>query len=203
MFISFEGPDKAGKTTQLQLLREYAKAKGYNWLFTHNPGDSELGKKLREIVLDTNEIICDKAELMIYLADRAHHVETVLKPALAAGQVVICDRFTDSSVAYQGYGRGINTKIIDNMNNLVCDGIQPDMTILLMVSNEEAARRTKEKDRLEAENKLFFIRVRNGYKTIAHENPTRIKTIEVDGLSKEDIHGRVIKLIENKIAGVS
>lgn len=200
MFITFEGPDKAGKTTQLEMLREYSEKHGKDWLFTANPGATDLGGRLRKIVLDANEVISDKAELMIYLADRAHHVAIVLKPNLADGKVIMCDRFTDSTLAYQGYGRGIDTRQIDTMNNLVCEGIKPDMTILLMVSDEEAQRRTKEVDRLEAENKLFFVRVRNGYKTIARNEPTRVKIIEVDGLSKEDVHKRIIKMIEDKLS---
>jgi dTMP kinase len=155
--------------------------------------------KLRKIVLDSNEIISDKAELMIYLADRAHQVASMLKPALEEKRLVICDRFADSTLAYQGYGRGIDIKTIENMNALVCEGIKPDLTIMLMVSEKEAELRTKDKDRLEAENKLFFIRVRNGYRTIAHENPTRIKMIEVDGLTKDQLHQKILDLIISKI----
>lgn len=200
MFISFEGPDKAGKTTQITMLKEYAEKNNLDWLFTRNPGATKLGQKLREIVLDCGEVISDKAELMIYLADRAHQVTEVLKPNLEKGRVVICDRFNDSTLAYQGYGRGIDIKTIDNVCNLVCEGVKPDLTILLMVSNQEAAKRTKEVDRLEAENKLFFVRVRNGYKIIANENPTRIKVIDVDGLSKEEIHEKIINLINEKLS---
>lgn len=199
MFISFEGPDKAGKTTQIELLKEYAAKKKLNWFFTRNPGETELGARLRDIVLDSEEHISDKAELMIYLADRAHFVDEVLKPRLAKGETVICDRFNDSTLAYQGYGRGIDTKTIDNVCNLVCEGIKPDLTILLMVSHEEAERRTKEIDRLEAENKLFFVRVRNGYKTLANQEPTRFRMIQVDGLSIEEVHQQVVSLIEEKI----
>lgn len=199
MFISIEGPDKAGKTTQIKLLKDYAESKGLDWIFTRNPGATSLGSRLRDIVLDNKETISDKAELMLYLADRADHVVNVLKPALAAGKVVICDRFIDSTVAYQGYGRGIDIKTIKVMNTLVCEGVEPDLTIMLMVSDTEAAKRTKETDRLESENKLFFIRVRNGYKTLARENPTRIRMIEVDGLSIEELHQKIITLIENAI----
>lgn len=200
MFITIEGPDKAGKTTQVKLLKEYAEKRGYDWIFTRNPGDTQLGARLREIVLDCDEVISDKAELMIYLADRAHHIATKLKPLIEAGKVVICDRFTDSTVAYQGYGRGIDIKMIQTMNALVCEGVKPDLTLMLMVSDREAARRTKEKDRLESENKLFFVRVRNGYKTIAHEDPTRIKVIEVDGFSIEEMHSKIVGIIEAAVA---
>jgi len=201
LFITFEGPDKAGKTTQVKLLKEYAEKNHLDWFFTRNPGETELGKRLREIVLDSNEHISDKAELMIYLADRAHFVDEVLKPRLAKGETVICDRFNDSTLAYQGYGRGIDTKIISTVCNLVCEGIKPDLTILLMVSHEEAERRGQSDkiDRLEAENKLFFVRVRNGYKTLANEDPTRYKVIEVDGLSIEEVHQKILKIVTEKI----
>ncbi|MEY3369447.1 MAG: hypothetical protein RLZZ361_117 [Cyanobacteriota bacterium] len=199
MFITIEGPDKAGKTTQIKLLKKHSEDRGLNWVFTRNPGATSLGSRLRDIVLDNKEVISDKAELMLYLADRADHVATLLKPALAEGKLVICDRFTDSTEAYQGYGRGIDIKTIKMMNALVCEGVEPDLTIMLMVSDTEALKRTKETDRLESENKLFFIRVRNGYKTIARENPTRVRMIEVDGLSEEDLHAQIIGLINKAI----
>lgn len=200
MFISIEGPDKAGKTTQIAKLKEYASSKAKDWVFTFNPGDTKLGARLREIVLDSDEHISDHAELMIYLADRAHQVETKLKPLLKEGKVIICDRFSDSTLAYQGYGRGLDIKTIKIVDSLICDGIKPDLTILLMVSEQEAQRRTKDAvDRLEAQNKLFFVRVRNGYKTIAREDPSRIKVIEVDGLSIEEVHKRIITIIQEGI----
>ena len=201
MFITFEGPDKAGKTTQVNLLKEYAAKNKLDWFFTRNPGETELGNRLRDIVLDSQEHISDKAELMIYLADRAHFVDEVLKPRLEKGETVICDRFNDSTLAYQGFGRGIDTKLIDSVCNLVCEGIKPDLTILLMVSHDEAEKRRADaqKDRLEAENKLFFVRVRNGYKTLANEEPTRFRMIQVDGLSIEEVHEKVVELVLEKL----
>lgn len=205
MFITFEGPDKAGKTTQVRLLKEYAEKHKLGWFFTRNPGETELGTRLREIVLDSHEDISDKAELMIYLADRAHFVDEVLKPRLEKGETVVCDRFNDSTLAYQGYGRGIDTKIISTVCNLVCEGIKPDLTILLMVSHEEAERRRGETklDRLEAENKLFFVRVRNGYKMLANEEPTRFRMIQVDGLSIEEVHQKIIEILKEKLGDFS
>lgn len=200
MLITIEGPDKAGKTTQIKLLKEYAQKHSKTWFFTRNPGGSELGSKLRDIVLDSNEVISDKAELMIYLADRAHHVEHVIEPALKEGQTVICDRFTDSTVVYQGYGRGIDIDLINQMNKLVCNNIKPDLTIMLTVSEKTAhERQTGETDRLEQENRLFFIRVRNGYNVIAKNDPLRVKVINTDNMTIEDIHKQVIGLIEDGI----
>lgn len=200
MFITIEGPDKAGKTTQIKNLKDYASSNKLDWVFTFNPGDTKLGARLREIVLDCDETISDHAELMIYLADRAHQVDTKLKPLLKEGKIVICDRFSDSTLAYQGYGRGIDVKTIKIIDSLICDGIKPDLTIMLMVSEQEAQKRTKGAvDRLEAENKLFFVRVRNGYKTVARENPSRIKVIEVDGLSIEEVHEKMVTIIQEGI----
>jgi dTMP kinase len=201
LFITFEGPDKAGKTTQVKLLQKYAEENNLGWFFTRNPGETDLGQRLRSIVLDSEEKISDKAELMIYLADRAHFVHEVLQPKLAEGQTVVCDRFNDSTIAYQGFGRGIDAKTIDKVCHLVCEGIKPDLTILLMVSHDEAEKRRKDakKDRLEAQNKLFFVRVRNGYKILANEDPKRFRMIQVDGLSVEEVHQKIIAVVNEKI----
>jgi dTMP kinase len=200
MFITLEGPDKAGKTTQIKMLKEYAEKHHPDWLFTRNPGGTDLGNGLRKIVLDTEEIISDKAELMIYLADRAHHIDYFIRPALKEGKTVICDRFIDSTVVYQGYGRGIDISIIELMNNFVCGGIKPDLTIMLMVSDKVASERTKnETDRLEQENKLFFVRIRNGYNSVAKREPTRIRVINTDNATVEEIHDQIIDLIETHV----
>lgn len=202
MFITIEGPDKAGKTTQLEMLMNYSKSNSKDWVFTRNPGGTELGNKLRDIVLDDKETIPDEAELMLYLADRAHHVSEFLKPELAKGKTVICDRFMDSTVAYQGYGRGIDIALIKKMNSLVCSSLKPDLTILLMVSDKVAEERAagSSKDRLEMQNKLFFERVRNGFRILAREDITRFKVIDTDQLSPEDIHKQVIKIIDEAMS---
>lgn len=202
MLITIEGPDKAGKTTQIEMLKGYASENSKNWFFTRNPGGTPLGKELREIVLHTDETISDRAELMIYLADRADHVDHVLKPAMEEGKIIICDRFIDSTVAYQGYGRGIDISLIERMNNLVCEDIKPDLTVLLTVSEGVAAKRSEgsTKDRLERENKLFFVRVRNGYMAIARKDPARFIVIETDDLSPEEVHKKLIESIEERIA---
>lgn len=202
MLITIEGPDKAGKSTQLKLLEDYAKANSKNWVFTKNPGGTALGDKLREIVLDDQQTISDQAELMIYLADRAHHIDHLIKPAIDEGKVVICDRFVDSTVAYQGYGRGMDIDLISKMNNLVCRGVQPELTILLTVTEEMAEERSRgeTKDRIERENKLFFVRVRNGYMALARQEPTRFSVLENADKSVEEIHNEIVTIIENKLA---
>ncbi len=201
MLITIEGVDHAGKTTQIEFLHEYAKKHKKPWVFTRNPGGTSLGHKLREILLHTDEHISDKAELMIYLADRAHHMDQFLKPALKEGAVVICDRYIDSTVAYQGYGRGIEPDLIKRMNKLATDNILPDLTILLTVSEKVAEERSSgiEKDRLEKENKLFFIRVRNGYMSLARQEPLRFQVIDTDDKNPQEVHDLMIAMIEEAI----
>ncbi len=205
IFISIEGPDKAGKTTQLKMLKEYSETNSKDWLFTRNPGGTELGNRLRNIVLDSKETISDMAELMIYIADRAHHVDQFLRPKLEVGHVVICDRFADSTMAYQGYGRNMDLKLIDQMNIAVCAEIKPTLSILLTVSEKVANERSKgaEKDRLEQESKLFFVRVRNGYNSIAKQEPDRFKVISTDFMSPDEVHKQVIDYIEDHIKDVT
>lgn len=200
MFITIEGPDQAGKTTQVNLLKSYASEHNAGWIFTSNPGGTELGKHLRELILDKNTEVSDKAELLVYLADRAQHVEEYYSLIKDPDKIVICDRFTDSTLAYQGYGRNLDLNIIRQLNAYVCQGAKPDLTILLMIDADEAARRRdRDPDRIEQENKLFFIRVANGYKTIAHEEPERVKIINVENHSREFLHEKIVTLINDFI----
>jgi len=204
IFITVEGPDKAGKTTQLKMLKDYSEQNEKDWVFTRNPGGTELGNRLRNIVLDSKETISDMAELMIYIADRAHHVDQFIRPKLETGKIVICDRFTDSTMAYQGYGRNMDLKLIDQMNIAVCAEVRPTLSILLTVSEKVANERSKgaEKDRLEQESKLFFVRVRNGYNTIAKTEPDRFKVISTDFMTPDEVHAQVINYIEEHITDV-
>lgn len=200
MFITIEGPDQAGKTTQVNLLKAYASEHSKDWIFTSNPGGTSLGKHLRELILDKDAQISDKAELLVYLADRAQHVEEYYSLIKDPNKIVICDRFTDSTLAYQGYGRNLDLNIIRQLNAYVCQGAKPDLTILLMIDADEATRRRdRDPDRIEQENKLFFIRVANGYKTIAHEEPERVKIINVENHSREFLHEKIVILINDFI----
>ncbi|NQY80015.1 MAG: dTMP kinase [Candidatus Caenarcaniphilales bacterium] len=202
MLISVEGPDQAGKTTQIKLLKEYAENNNLDWNFTCNPGGTDFGFKLRELILDKSYDVDSKAELLIYLADRAQHVAELAEDFNDPNKIVICDRFSDSTLAYQGFGRNMDTNIISQINSYVSEGIKPDLTILLMIEPEEAFRRREgDPDRMEQENKLFFIRVANGYKTIASSEPERVKIINVENHSKEHIHGLIIAKINQFIEG--
>lgn len=179
MFISFEGIDRSGKTTQASLLAQYLKERGYRVLKTLEPGGTELGKETKEILLSSSYSKMSKiSELFLYLADRAEHVEKVIKPALSRGKVVISDRFADATLAYQGYGRGLNIDWIQELNRIVTQSILPVLTFLLDIDPSLARKRSGRKDRMEHENMDFHHRVRQGYLELARANPERIKIVK-------------------------
>ena len=195
LFITFEGADGCGKTTQLMLMAKYLKEHGTDVLVTREPGAKGLGEKLREILLNYDGEVSSQAEAFLFLADRAQHMDVIIKPAVAAGKIVLCDRHTDSSVAYQGYGRGIDISRINMLNDIATGGRKPDLTIVFDVDVETSlARVGKEKDRIENAGMEFFNRVRNGYLQIAKQEPERVKVIDATQ-SIEAIHIQVIKLI--------
>lgn len=190
-FITFEGPDGAGKTTQIELLRKKFE-KDESWLFTRNPGGTELGKKFRQLLLDEkNSNISAKTELLLYMADRAQHIDEVIKPAMKAGKTVVCDRFSDSTLAYQGFGRGLDIKLIKALNDICTDGFKPDLTFLFDISPEEGLSRAQDKNRFEAEGLELQRKVRAGFLQLASEEPERFRIINVVGLSAEEIHKKI------------
>lgn len=173
IFISLEGIEGAGKTTLMQKIVAYFQSRGKEVLLTREPGGSELGKKLRSIILNAEEKICPASELFLFLADRAEHVQTCIKPALEQGKIVLCDRFTDSTVAYQGYGRGMDIAELEMLNTLAAGGIKPDLTLVLDLDpkiglaranarNEEQNLSVKE-GRFEAEALEFHQKIRVGF----------------------------------------
>ena len=196
LFITFEGGDGCGKTTQIKLLDEYLRAKGYKTLLTREPGAKGLGEKIREILLNYDGEVSPRCESFLFLADRAQNVDCIIRPALAEGTIVICDRHTDSSVAYQGYGRGLDIDRIKKLNALATDGLVPDLTIVLDVDVETSqARVGSVKDRMESAGVEFFERVRNGYLEIAKQEPERVKVVD-SKQSIEDIHKQILELIK-------
>jgi len=195
VFISFEGIDKGGKSTQISLLVDYLKEKKYEVVQTCEPGGTRLGKEIERILLKHSiEQISDTAELFLYLADRSEHVNKVIKPALEKDKIVISDRFADASIAYQGYGRGLDIHWIDELNKRATQGISPELTFLLDINPELAKKRSKEKDRIENEEIAFHRRVRRGYLEIAHLYPNRVKTVNGQE-SIEDIHLAIRKIL--------
>ena len=195
LFITFEGADGCGKTTQLKLLKDYLTAKGYAVILTREPGGKGLGEKIREILLNYDGKVADRCESFLFLADRAQNIETIVKPAIESGKIVLCDRHTDSSVAYQGYGRGLDIEQIKMLNNLATGGKQPDLTLVFDVDIETSMQRVgNEKDRMESSGKEFFNRVRNGYLEMAKQEPERLKIVD-STKSIDKVHKRVIEII--------
>ena len=179
LFITFEGADGCGKTTQLEMTANYLKGKGYDVITTREPGAEKLGKTLREILLHYDGKISSRSELFLYLADRAQHIDMVVKPTIERGTIVLCDRHTDSTLAYQGYGRGLDLDQLKKLNNIAVNGCKPDLTLLYDVSVEVAQTRVgKEKDRLESEGVIFHNKVRNGYLELAKNEPQRFAIID-------------------------
>ena len=197
LFITFEGADGCGKTTQIKLLDEYLREKGFNTLLTREPGSKGLGEKLREILLNYDGEVSSNCESFLFLADRAQHIDCIIKPAIKEGKIVLCDRHTDSTVAYQGYGRGLDIGQINYLNNIATNGIKPDLTIVFDIDIETSMQRVgTEKDRMESAGKEFFNRVRNGYLEIAKNEPQRVKVINSSD-TIENIHKQVLELVEN------
>ena len=200
MFISFEGIDKSGKTTQTSLLAQYLEERGHRVLKTSEPGGTKLGKKVKEILLAPSHPQMSKiSELLLYLADRAEHVEKIIKPALAQGKTVIIDRFADATLAYQGYGRELEIEWIEELNRIVTQGILPDITFLLDINPSLARQRGKKKDRIEQEEQSFHQRVHQGYLELAKSHPQRIKVVPGEE-TPEVIHFTIREMLSPYLA---
>ncbi len=197
LFITFEGADGCGKTTQLRLLAEYLMKNGRDVVITREPGAKGLGEKVREILLNYDGVVSDRCESFLFLADRAQNIDVIVNPAVEAGQIVLCDRHIDSTVAYQGYGRGLDIERINMLNNIATNSRKPDLTIVFDIDVETSQKRVgSEKDRMESAGIEFHNRVRNGYLEIAKQEPQRVKVIDASG-DIEDIHNEVKRMINN------
>lgn len=196
LFITFEGPDGCGKTTQMKLLAEYLEKKGEEVVLTREPGGKGLGEKVREILLNYDGEVSDRCESFLFLADRAQNIDIIVNPAVKEGKIVLCDRHIDSTVAYQGYGRGLDIERINMLNNLATNGKKPDLTFVFDVDVETSMKRVgKEKDRMESAGIDFHNRVRQGYLELAKQEPNRIKVIDATK-SIEEIHDEVINILK-------
>ncbi|MBE9096063.1 dTMP kinase [Tychonema sp. LEGE 07203] len=186
--IVFEGVEGAGKTTQMQRLIHWLQASWFlkvGVVATREPGGTELGKQLRHLLLkqDSGELVSEMAELLMYAADRAQHVETFLKPELSKGTIVLCDRFTDSTIAYQGYGRGLKLNLIKQLNEIATGGLQSDLTLWLDINVEAGLARVRARggrDRIEQADLKFHRLVQQGFGELAEENKSRIVRINGD-----------------------
>jgi dTMP kinase len=189
-FITFEGVEGSGKTTQARLLSEHLAGKGVQHLLTREPGGTVLGEKLRAILLDPQSTgLLPVSELLLYGAARSQHIEEVIEPALSEGKVVICDRFTDATIAYQGHGREIPMNVIKIVNSLASADIKPDLTILLDVEPEKGLSRARARNeltgntaesRFDDEELAFHKRVRDGYLEIARQDTARVRVVSAD-----------------------
>ena len=197
-FITMEGVDGSGKTTQLQLTARYLLQCGYDLVTTREPGGTRLAERIRNIVLDADAAINPRTEVMLYLAARAEHVETVIKPALAAGKVVLCDRFADSTMVYQGFVRGIEIAEVQALCEFAADSLQPELTILLDAAPEALLQRRADRgvrDRFEQEGLDFQKKVREGFLSLANSEPDRIK--KVNALQNTDaVQADIQKLLK-------
>ncbi len=189
LFITFEGADGCGKSTQLNMLADYLTKKGFEVVVTREPGAKGLGEKIREILLNYDDIVSDRCESFLFLADRAQHIDMIVNPAVEAGKIVLCDRHTDSTVAYQGYGRQLPLDRIKMLNEMAVNGRHPDLTFVFDIDVETSMKRVgDDKDRMESAGKEFHNRVRYGYLEIAKQEPKRVKVLDatktIDEISK-------------------
>lgn len=171
LFVVLEGPDASGKSTQLRLLAEQLAARNIPHLTTREPGGTPLGQELRRLLLDPHRDIRPLAELLLMVADRHEHVERVIRPALAEGKWVLCSRYTLSTMAYQGYGRGVDLELLRQLNELATGGLEPDYVFLLDLPPQVAYQRTRVRDRFEGEGLEFFTQVRAAYLELIRSVP--------------------------------
>lgn len=207
MFITLEGVEGSGKTTQSALVAEALRAAGRAVSVTHEPGGTRAGEAIRAIFLDAAIKLEVAAELLLVLADRAQHVREKLRPALQAGEIVISDRYSDSTAAYQGYGRGFDLKLLEDLNQLASDGMRPDLTFVLDCPAEIGLERSRARrglgadrpDRFEGEHIEFHRRVRDGFLAIARAEPDRVIVVDATA-PRAVVTARVVAEINARIA---
>ncbi|MEI7945660.1 MAG: dTMP kinase [bacterium] len=206
-FITFEGPEGSGKSTHIKLLKAFLEARGIEIVMTREPGGTPLGEEIRKILQhDHSEAPVPHAEVLLFLASRAQHVERLIRPALAQGKWVLCDRFDDSTFAYQGYGRGFPMEGLRAVNAFAVSGLRPDLTVLLDVAPQTSRERLAARqattatapDRIEREAAAFHEKVRNGFLALAAESPDRIAVISTER-DREAVAADVRKAVEQKL----
>jgi dTMP kinase len=209
MFISFEGIEGSGKTTQIQGVYDTLCQKGHDVVVTREPGGSNIGKQIRAILLDSkNKGLNPLAELLLYMADRAQHLEEIVKPGLSTGKIILCDRYYDATIAYQGYARALGVDLISRLHKLAFDDYKPDMTFLLDLPPETGlarawrqiknGQRTGTETRFEEEALGFHRKVREGYLTLARLEPRRFKIIDASG-STDHVAKEILAVLDNTI----
>ncbi|MEI7899202.1 MAG: dTMP kinase [bacterium] len=208
-FITFEGPEGSGKSTHIRLLAAFLREQGIGVTLTREPGGTPLGEAIRGLLQHNgSEVPVGRAEVLLFLASRAQHVERLIRPALEMGNWVLCDRFEDSTLAYQGYGRGFDLIALHGMNQFVTDGLKPDLTILLDVTPEVSRARLLARqsltamapDRIEGEADDFHIRLRNGFLNLARREPQRFVVLAADR-EQDTVSGEVRSAVMQRLMG--
>jgi dTMP kinase len=212
LFLTLEGLDGSGKTTQINRLAAWLKKRGHDALVTRQPGGTATGDRIRALVLDSRSTgLAPMAEMALMFADRAQAIAEVIQPALAAGRIVLCDRFTDSTEAYQGGGRELGSKMVLELHRLICGNLQPDLTLLLLPGLEASLQRARRRNqrvaeesgpdegRFEQEQDAFYGRVWQKYREIAQREPERVVLIEGD-LTIDEVHEQIIEAVAERLA---
>jgi dTMP kinase len=210
-FITFEGLDGSGKSTQLRRLKEWLHSNGLTVTATRQPGGTRVGDRIRALLLDSRtDSLSSFAELGLMFSDRAQSIAEVIEPALEAGHIVLCDRFTDSSEAYQGGGRQLGSQIVRDLHASLCKGLQPDLTLLLLPDFDRSLARARQRNqrvvaatgsdenRFEKESSAFYRRVFDKYQEIAAREPLRVVAIDSDG-SIDEVHQRVVQVVKERL----
>ncbi|MES1260750.1 MAG: dTMP kinase [Acidobacteriota bacterium] len=206
-FITFEGIDGSGKTTQLRMLAGALRGQGRAVVETVEPGGTDLGQQIRRILLDpANSALHARTELLLYFASRAQNVEQVIRPALVAGSLVLCDRFTDSTLVYQGCGRGLEPATVIQLDAIACQGLKPDLTVLIDIDPETSLARAKKRNqrvgpsesRIDEESAAFHERVRNGYLALAATEPERFLVIDGRGEISQ-VYARIQEALQSRV----
>lgn len=205
VFVTFEGPDGAGKTTQMKMLGERLTGLAKEVIYTREPGGTKISEEIRKLLLDpSNTEMAHRTEALLYAAARAQHVEELIGPSLKAGKIVLCDRFVDSTIAYQGFGRGIDIGFLKHLNDMAVDWVKPNLTLILDIDPREGLHRItskraalfgEDKDRIELEHINFHERVREGFRSLAKTDPTRCKVIQA-GQDREIVHNEIFRLVK-------
>jgi dTMP kinase len=205
LFITFEGVEGSGKTTQIKMLGQYLSEKHINFISTREPGGSPIGADLRKILLSEEYDIDIRTELLLYLAERAEHIEKVIKPAVSEGKWVLCDRFGDATRAYQVFGRGLPRQLVEQLEEFSTGSVEPDLTVLLRLDPSTALKRARTRNltlpfsegKFEAEELDFHTKVYEGYETLAKEFPNRILAVNAMG-EPHEVFGKVLSLLSKR-----
>jgi dTMP kinase len=207
-FITFEGIEGSGKSTQIALLANHLTARGVRYVLTREPGGTSIGDQVRKILLDpANRLLDPAAELLLYSASRAQHLREIIMPALADGANILCDRFSDATLAYQGYGRGLDREMIRSLDRIVTAGMRPDLTLLFDIDAASGVARARGRNnirgleaeaRFENEELAFHERVRQGYLTLVAQEPDRIRVVDASS-SPEAIQEKVRKIVDERL----